>query len=89
MRELSQQQTMQKAQKAIQNLQKIDAEYSPKFKPPNADLGYQPKVGEKVRIPRLGQTAEVLGINENQQAECNTGVWKLITNFPLYGSLGF
>ncbi|WP_204102799.1 MULTISPECIES: endonuclease MutS2 [Spirulina sp. CCY15215] len=65
MRELSQQQTMQKAQKAIQNLQQIDAEYSPKFAAPNADRGYQPKVGEKVRIPRLGQTAEVLGIDDN------------------------
>ncbi|MBP0017167.1 MAG: endonuclease MutS2 [Cyanobacteria bacterium SBLK] len=65
MRELSQQQTMQKAQKAVQSLQKIDAEYSPKFEAPNADLGYRPKVGEKVRIPRLGQTAEVLSINEN------------------------
>ncbi|MGK7928331.1 MAG: endonuclease MutS2 [Spirulina sp.] len=65
MRELSQQQTMQKAQKARQNLRQIDAEYSPKFEPPNADLGYQPKVGEKVRIPRLGQTAEVLSLHEN------------------------
>jgi DNA mismatch repair protein MutS2 len=28
--------------------------------PPPPPIGYQPKVGERIRVPRLGQTAEVL-----------------------------
>ncbi len=51
----------QNAQKATAALNKIAATKLPqqdKPKPPKP--GYQPQIGERVRIPRLGQTAEVL-----------------------------
>ncbi|NES82731.1 MAG: endonuclease MutS2 [Moorea sp. SIO2B7] len=54
-------QTAQKAQKATEKLNNIVQDQLPKQEPPKPKKpGYQPQVGEKVRIPRLGQTAEVL-----------------------------
>ena len=55
-------QTAQKAQKATEKLNKIvQQDQLPKQEPPKQKKpGYQPQVGERVRIPRLAQTAEVL-----------------------------
>ena len=51
----------QNAQKATEALNKIAQTHLPKQdKPKPPKPGYEPKVGERVRIPRLGQTAEVL-----------------------------
>jgi DNA mismatch repair protein MutS2 len=53
-------QTAQNAQKATDSLNEIVQQYLPAPEKPPAS--YQPQVGEKVRIPRLGQVADVLAI---------------------------
>lgn len=49
--------TAQDAQRATAELERLAAE---RANPPPPPVGYQPKVGERIRISRLGQTAEVL-----------------------------
>ncbi|MEO0836725.1 MAG: Smr/MutS family protein, partial [Cyanobacteria bacterium J06642_3] len=61
-------QSGQKAQQASAALDKIANRHiktPAKPKPPKPD--YKPQVGEKVRIPSLGQTGEVLAVDETQQ----------------------
>jgi DNA mismatch repair protein MutS2 len=53
-------QTAQNAQKATDTLNQIAQQYLPVAEKPPA--GYQPQVGEKVRIPRFGQVADVLAV---------------------------
>ena len=48
------------AQTATDSLQQIAQQYLPVTEKPSA--GYQPQVGEKVRLPRFGQVADVLAI---------------------------
>ena len=55
-------QTAQNAQKATEALNKIAEDQLPKQEKRQPPKGYQPQVGEKVRIPSLGQTAEVLSV---------------------------
>jgi DNA mismatch repair protein MutS2 len=50
--------TAQAAQQATAELNRIAQERS--APPPPPPIGYQPRVGERIRVPRLGQTAEVL-----------------------------
>jgi DNA mismatch repair protein MutS2 len=50
--------TGQDAQQATAELNRIIQERATPTPPP--PVGYQPKVGERIRVPRLGQTAEVL-----------------------------
>jgi DNA mismatch repair protein MutS2 len=50
--------TGQDAQQATAELNRIIQERA--TPPPPPPIGYQPKVGERIRIPRLSQTAEVL-----------------------------
>jgi DNA mismatch repair protein MutS2 len=50
--------TGQDAQQATAELNRIIQERA--TPPPPPPVGYQPKVGERIRVPRLGQTAEVL-----------------------------
>ena len=58
--------TGQKAQKATESLDKI-ANRHIKSQPKPAKPDYKPQVGEKVRIPSVGQTGEVLAIDEAQK----------------------
>jgi DNA mismatch repair protein MutS2 len=58
--------TAQKAQKATESLNRIAETQIRQEKPKVAKPGYQPKVGEKVRIPSLGQTAEVLTLADEE-----------------------
>ncbi|UUO14519.1 endonuclease MutS2 [Dolichospermum heterosporum] len=51
----------QDAQQATTNLNQIAQKYEPAL-PPKPKPGFMPKVGDRVRIPKLGQTAEVLTI---------------------------
>ena len=51
----------QDAQQATANLNQIAQKYEP-APPPKPKPGFMPKVGDRVRIPKLGQTAEVLTI---------------------------
>ncbi|MEA5509273.1 endonuclease MutS2 [Crocosphaera sp. UHCC 0190] len=58
--------TGQKAQQATEGLAKITQKQLAKT--PKRSLNYQPKVGEKIRLPNLGQTAEVLEVSEENEA---------------------
>jgi DNA mismatch repair protein MutS2 len=51
--------TAQAAQQATEGLNQI-ADRLPSRQPPKPKPGFMPKVGDRVRIPRVGQTAEVL-----------------------------
>jgi DNA mismatch repair protein MutS2 len=53
--------TAQEAQKATDAVNQIAERQLPKT-PPKAKPSYMPKVGDRIRIPRLGQTAEVLDV---------------------------
>jgi DNA mismatch repair protein MutS2 len=55
--------TGQDAQQATAALNKIIEE---RATPPPPPVGYQPKVGEKIRVPRLGQTAQVLSAADDR-----------------------
>ncbi|MEM8676204.1 MAG: endonuclease MutS2 [Cyanobacteria bacterium P01_G01_bin.67] len=72
-------QTMQKTQEATAALDSITAKELAKTQTPKpAKPSYKPKVGEKVRIPRLHQTAEVLGIDEEtEQLTVRFGIMKM------------
>lgn len=53
--------TAQDAHKATQALNQLAEEYLPSRKePPKPKPGFSPKVGDRIRIPRFNQTAEVL-----------------------------
>ncbi|GAB4241352.1 MAG: endonuclease MutS2 [Stanieria sp.] len=61
-------QTAQKAQKATDELNQIAERELAKTKQPKLTKpGYKPKIGEKIRIPSLGQTGEVLSIDEEEK----------------------
>ncbi len=51
----------QDAQQATTAINQIAQKYEP-APPPKPKVGFMPKVGDRVRIPKLGQTAEVLTI---------------------------
>lgn len=53
--------TAQDAQAATEQIGKLAEQKLPsRQQPAKPQLGYRPRVGERVRIPRIGQTAEVL-----------------------------
>lgn len=61
--------TAQDAQQATETLNQIAEKRLPsRQQPPKPKPGFQPQVGDRVRIPRLGQTAEVLS-NPDQDGE--------------------
>ncbi|NET02663.1 MAG: endonuclease MutS2 [Sphaerospermopsis sp. SIO1G1] len=53
--------TAQDAQKATEAINKISGKYQPAAPAPKPKPGFMPKVGDRLRIPKLGQTAEVIG----------------------------
>ena len=71
--------TMQKAQEATEALDLITNKELAKTQTPKpAKPSYKPKVGEKIRIPRLKQTAEVLSIDEEtEQLTVRFGIMKM------------
>ncbi|PSF37069.1 endonuclease MutS2 [Aphanothece hegewaldii CCALA 016] len=79
--------TAQDAQKATQALNEISAQFLPNTsaKPQKT---YIPKVGERVRIPSLGQTAEVLSVSEDTgNVSVKFGLMKMTINFTEIESL--
>ncbi|MEO0927177.1 MAG: endonuclease MutS2 [Cyanobacteria bacterium J06643_13] len=72
-------QTMQKAQEATEALDLIISKELAKTQTPKpAKPSYKPKLGEKIRIPRLKQTAEVLSIDEEtEQLTVRFGIMKM------------
>jgi DNA mismatch repair protein MutS2 len=57
-------QTAQSAQQATASLNQLAN--GQKTMPVAIPIGYQPHVGERIRVPRLGQTAEVLTLADDQ-----------------------
>lgn len=71
--------TMQKTQVATAALDQISTKELAKTRQPKAAKpSYKPKLGEKIRIPRLNQTAEVLTIDEEtEQLTVRFGIMKM------------
>lgn len=60
--------TGQDAQAATKDIYDIAEQYLPSRQvKPKPKPGYQPKVGDRIRIPKLGQTAEVLEVSLDEQ----------------------
>lgn len=71
--------TIQEAQQATEEIDRITQRELAKTKQPKRNKpGYQPKIGEKVRIPSLGQTGEVLSIDrEAEELVIRFGLMKM------------
>ncbi len=71
--------TGQNAQQATEALNKITQQHLPsKKEPPQPKPGFRPQVGDRVRIPNLGQTAEVINpVNEDGQLTVRFGLMKM------------
>ena len=72
-------QTAQNAQQATESLQKIAATHIPKQQKKEREKSeYKPQVGEKIKIPSLGQTGEVTSISEDgEQINVRFGLMKM------------
>jgi DNA mismatch repair protein MutS2 len=71
--------TGQDAQQATQQIDQIANQQLPSRQTtPKAKPGYQPKVGDRIRIPRIGQKAEVLSITEDgEELTVRFGIMKM------------
>ena len=80
--------TAQDAQQARENLEKIGDRFLTPTNKTKAKPGYKPKVGEKVRVLSIGQTAEVLDIDEtSEQLTARFGFMKMVLPFTDIESL--
>jgi DNA mismatch repair protein MutS2 len=73
-------QTAQDAQQATESLEQIAKIHLPSRKQPQAvpKPGFYPQVGDRVRIPSLGQTAEVLSaVNADNELTVRFGIMKM------------
>ncbi|MGF1486297.1 MAG: endonuclease MutS2 [Prochloraceae cyanobacterium] len=72
-------QTAQNAQKATESLEKIADTRIPKRQKNTARKPeYKPQIGEKVKIPSLGQTGEIISISEDgEQINVRFGLMKM------------
>ncbi|NMG08690.1 endonuclease MutS2 [Brasilonema sp. UFV-L1] len=69
--------TAQDAQNATKALGEITKKFIPE-PPPKAKVGFLPKVGDRIRIPKLGQTAEVLTApDEDGELTVRFGIMKM------------
>jgi DNA mismatch repair protein MutS2 len=82
-------QLAQRAHKATVSLQNISEEFLPSRKiPEEKKPSYLPKVGEKIRIPKIGQTAQVLsGPDDNDELTVKFGVMKMTLSLTEIESL--
>ena len=71
--------TMQKTQQARDAVERLAAKELAKTQTPKpAKPSYKPKVGERIRTPRLNQTGEVLSIDEDtEQLAVRFGIMKM------------
>ncbi len=58
-------QTAQAAQEATSGLNQLSTNHHPAT-PVTIPIGYQPHLGERIRVPKLGQTAEILTLADDQ-----------------------
>jgi DNA mismatch repair protein MutS2 len=81
--------TAQKAQQATESLDKIaDRHLKTTQKAQKAKPNYKPQIGEKIKIPRLGQTGEVLAIDEaEKQLTVRFGFMKMTVSLSEIESL--
>ncbi|MEG4504445.1 endonuclease MutS2 [Microcoleus sp. F6_B4] len=72
-------QTAQNAQEATDTLNQIAEKHLPSRKAPaKPKPGFMPKTGDRIRIPSLGQTAEVLsGPDANEELSVRFGIMKM------------
>jgi DNA mismatch repair protein MutS2 len=71
--------TGQDAQLATDRLNKLAEKHLPPAEPKKKKPGFMPKVGDRVRIPRLGQTAEVL-VADSDDLTVRFGIMKMIVS---------
>lgn len=71
--------TAQEAQQATAAVNQLAEKYLPSRKEPaKPKPGFRPQVGDRIRIPRLGQTAEVLsGPNTDEELTVRFGIMKM------------
>ena len=72
-------QTAQNAQQATDTLNQISEKHLPsRQQPAKPNPSFMPKVGDRIRIPSLGQTAEVLsGPDANEELSVRFGIMKM------------
>ena len=82
-------QTAQNAQAATETLNQISAKHLPSRKEPaKPKPGFMPKVGDRIRIPSLGQTAEVLSSPDaNEELSVRFGIMKMTVKLAEIESL--
>ncbi len=80
-------QTGRNAQKATDGLNEVSEKFLPSLKEVSQKPGFMPKEGDRVRIPRIGQTAEVLSVDENEQLSVRFGVMKMTVDLSEIESL--
>ena len=80
--------TAQAAQQATDSLNQLGEQHLPRPIKPQPKAGFQPKVGDRIRIPRLGQTAEVLTApNDANELTVRFGLMKMTVALPDIESL--
>jgi DNA mismatch repair protein MutS2 len=82
-------QTAQNAQMATETLNQISEKHLPSRKQPaKPKPGFMPKTGDRIRIPSLGQTAEVLsGPDANEELSVRFGIMKMTVKLAEIESL--
>ncbi|MCC3572123.1 MAG: endonuclease MutS2 [Microcoleus sp. PH2017_34_RAT_O_A] len=82
-------QTAQNAQIATETLNQISQKHLPSRKQPaKPKPGFMPKTGDRIRIPSLGQTAEVLsGPDANEELSVRFGIMKMTVKLTEIESL--
>jgi DNA mismatch repair protein MutS2 len=72
-------QTAQAAGRATQAINQINEVYKPVIPPP--PIGFKPVEGDRIRIPKLGQTAEVISVDQEQgNLVVKFGIMKMTVN---------
>lgn len=80
--------TAQDAQQATAALQQIGEQRLPSRQPKPPKPGFRPQIGDRVRIPRLGQTAEVLTApDEDDEITVRFGIMKMTVSLEDVESL--
>ncbi|MEP0915835.1 endonuclease MutS2 [Leptolyngbya sp. DQ-M1] len=70
--------TAQEAQQATESLNHLAQKHLPsRQQPQKPKPGYRPQIGDRVRIPRLGQTAEVLELAGDDELVVRFGLMKM------------
>ncbi len=71
-------QTAQAAQQATGELDRITGDRLPARSTPKPPPGFNPKVGDRIRIPKIGQKAEVLtAVDDNGNLNVKFGIMKM------------